>query len=66
MTFSRTDDHLTSFDRETLDSDLTMFISKLGLDTAIADKFANINGVKINDEDVKLESNTNKNISKQK
>ena len=53
---------LTSFDSETLDSDLDMFISFLVLDTAIADKFAKTNGVKINNEDVKQVSNTNKNI----
>ena len=63
MTFSRTDDCLTSFDSETLDSDLDMFISKLGLDTAIADKFAKTNSVKIIDKDVKQESDTNKNIT---
>ena len=38
--FTTVDDCLTSFDSETLDSDLDMFISVLGLDTAIADKFA--------------------------
>ena len=61
--FSSVDDRLTSFDSETLDSDLDMFISILGLDTTIADNFAKTNGVEINEEDVKQEYNTNKNIA---
>ena len=61
--FTRVDDCLTFFDNETLDSDLDIFMSILGLDTAIADKFAKINSLKINNEDVKQESNTNKNIT---
>ena len=49
--FTSSGDRLTFFDNETLDSDLNMFISKLGLDLAIADKFAKANSVKINNND---------------
>ena len=51
FTFSRMETCLTSLGRKTLDSDLNMFISKLGLDLAIADKFAKANSVKINNND---------------
>ena len=60
--FTSVDDRLTSFDNQTLDSDLDMLISIIGLDTAIVDKFAKTNNVKINNEEVKQESDTIKNI----
>ena len=58
LTFSRTEACLTSLDSKTLG----ISIPKLELDIATADKVAKTNGVEINNEDVKQESNTNKNI----
>ena len=57
------DNCLTFFDNKTLDSDLDMFIPILGLDTAIADKFAKDNSFEINNNNGKTESDTNENIT---
>ena len=62
MTFSRTEAWLTLVGSETIDSDLGIFIPKQGLDIATAEKFAKTNEIKIIDEDVKQQSNTNKKI----
>ena len=42
---------LTLVGSESLNTNLGIFIPKLGLDIATADKFTKQNGVKINDED---------------
>ena len=40
MTFSSVDNRVTFFDNETCEPDIDKFISKLGLGSTIADKFA--------------------------
>ena len=60
--FTSVDDRITFFDSESSDPDLDTFISKLGLGTTIADRFAKNNSVKHNDKNDKQETNTNKNI----
>ena len=61
--FTSVDDRLAFSDNETLDSGLDMFISKLGFNTVIADKFTKSNSVKINNNDGKTEFKTNENIT---
>ena len=63
LTLSRTEACLTLVDSETLDTDLGIFIQKLGLDIATADKFAITNRIKINGKDIKQESDSNKNLT---
>ena len=55
---------LTVFGSETCDTNLGKFYSKIGLVDATADKFSEQHGIKINDEDIKRESDKNKNITK--
>ena len=63
MTFSSVDDRVTFDNSKTSDPDLDKFISKLGLGSTAADKFARNNSVKINDEKDKQETDTNENIT---
>ena len=48
---------------ETLDSNLGMFIPKLGLNIATADKFDKQHGIKINNNNGKTGINTHENIT---
>ena len=57
------DDRVTFFDSETSDPDLDKFISKLGLCTNIADRFAKINSVKNSNDNDKKAVDTNENIT---
>ena len=54
---------MTVLGSETFDSDLGIVYSKTGLDIATADKFSKTNKVKTINEDVKQQSDTNKNIT---
>ena len=56
--FTSVDDHVNSFDNETLEPDLDKFTSELGLGTAIADKFAKNNSVKTSINNDKIESDS--------
>ena len=64
MTFSRAEACLTVLGSETNDTNLGMVYSKTSLFDATADKFAEKYVVKINNEDIKHEFDTNKNITK--
>ena len=60
LTFSRPEVWLNLVDSETGDSDLHIFIPKLGLDIATADKFDKTNNFKINNNNGKVEPDTYK------